>query len=155
MLLLAAPLLVSGEDAPALVADFELPALDGENYSLSQFRGQWVVVNYWATWCGPCRKEIPELSELHSTRDDVVVLGIAYEDTGPEVFEMFLEEYAPSYPILLPDVYAMPEGLEVPRVLPTTFIVNPEGEKAKTFMGPVTLESLSKAIENAADPAGA
>lgn len=124
--------------------DFSLPALDGDNYSLSQFQGQWVVVNYWATWCAPCRREIPELSQLHAERDDVTVLGIAYEDTDPADFETFLSEFNPSYPILLPDVYDLPAGLEIPRVLPTTFIVNPAGQKVRTYLGPVTREELEK-----------
>jgi thiol-disulfide isomerase/thioredoxin len=133
--------------------DFSLPGLDGKSYSLSQFRDSWVVVNYWATWCAPCRKEIPELSELHTERKDVVVLGIAYEDMEPGDFNVFLEEYAPSYPILLPDVYDMPEALAIPRVLPTTFIVNPAGEKVRTFMGPITRDELEKAIVSAAGEA--
>ncbi len=135
---------LSAEEQPVQMMDFTLPALDGNSYSLSQFRGRWVVVNYWATWCAPCRKEIPELSALHSERDDVVVLGIAYEDTEPADFEMFLSEYAPSYPILLPDVYDLPEALDIPRVLPTTFIVNPAGQKVRTYMGPITREELEK-----------
>ena len=132
------------EEETAQVPDFSLPALDGNSYSLSQFRGQWVVVNYWATWCAPCRKEIPELSDLHAERKDVIVLDIAYEDTDPEDFEMFLDEYDPSYPILLPDVYDLPNALEVPRVLPTTFIVNPTGQKVRTYMGPITREELER-----------
>jgi len=135
--------------------DFSLPGLDGDSYSLSQFRNHWVVVNYWATWCAPCRKEIPELSELHSERSDVIVLGIAYEDLEPAGFDAFLKEYNPSYPILLPDVYDMPAALEIPRVLPTTFIVNPAGEKVRTFMGPITREELERAFVTATETAQA
>ena len=136
--------ILNAEEEAVLAMDFSLPALDGKTYSLSQFQGNWVVVNYWATWCAPCRKEIPELSDLHTERKDVIVLGIAYEDTDPADFNMFLSEYNPSYPILLPDVYDLPEALEVPRVLPTTFIVNPSGEKVRTYMGPITREELER-----------
>jgi len=91
--LLAAMMLLQ----PALAAvyetsepvDFSLPQLNGEPLALSEFRGQWVVLNYWATWCAPCRKEIPELSALHQQRQDVTVLGIAYEDVDAEMFEEF------------------------------------------------------------------
>ncbi len=138
---------LSAEEQPEQAMDFSLPALDGKNYSLSQFQGHWVVVNYWATWCAPCRKEIPELSALHAEREDVVVLGIAYEDTDPADFELFLSEYEPSYPILLPDVYELPEALEIPRVLPTTFIVNPAGQKVRTYMGPITRAELERNFE--------
>ncbi|MDX2416212.1 MAG: TlpA disulfide reductase family protein, partial [Xanthomonadales bacterium] len=77
--------------------DFTLQQLHGEAVSLSEFRSKWVVLNYWATWCAPCRKEIPDLSSLHEARDDIVVLGLAFEDTEPENFDEFLEEYQPSY----------------------------------------------------------
>ena len=89
--------------------DFTLQQLHGEAVSLSEFRSKWVVLNYWATWCAPCRKEIPDLSSLNEARDDIVVLGLAFEDTEPENFDEFLEEYQPSYRILLIDVYAPPE----------------------------------------------
>lgn len=147
MVLICFSQLLTADDEPVQALDFTLPGLDGEAYSLSGFKDHWVVVNYWATWCGPCRKEIPELSELHTEREDVIVLGIAYEDRDPADFEMFLDEFNPSYPILLPDVYDMPEALDIPRVLPTTFIVNPAGQKVRTFMGPITREELERAFE--------
>lgn len=125
--------------ATALAAtEFELPDLEGEIHRLSDYRGQWVVVNYWATWCAPCRKEIPDLSELHDRRDDVTVLGLAYEDTDVETWEKFLEEYSTAYPILQVDVYDPPEALGPPLALPTTFMVSPDGELAHTWVGPIT-----------------
>jgi len=107
-----------------------------------------VVLNYWATWCAPCRKEIPDLSALHEAREDVVVLGLAFEDTDIESFDEFLEEFDVSYPLLLVDVYAPPEPFGAPRVLPTTIIINPEGYPAKTFLGPVTRESIESFIDS-------
>ena len=150
--IMAACLAVSAgaAETPELQPDFTLPVLwADQEVSLSDFRGHWVVVNYWATWCDPCKKEVPELSELHTALDDVTVLGLAYEDSEDANFEAFIEEFKPSYPILLPDVYAMPEGLEAPRVLPITFIVNPEGIKIRTFFGPVTRKDLEETIDAA------
>lgn len=126
--------------------DFTLPGLHGEQIALSDYLGQWVVVNYWATWCAPCRKEIPDLSAMHDARDDVTVLGLAFEDTELSVFEEFLQDYAASYPIAIADVYDPPAALGAPRALPTTFIVDPQGELAKTIIGPVTREQLEQAI---------
>lgn len=127
--------------------NFSLMNLDGKTVQLSDYRGQWVVVNYWATWCAPCIKEIPELAELHSERDDITVLGLDYEDIERERLDEFLSKLEVTYPILLLDVYAMPEGLEVPRALPTTYIVNPEGMRVRTFIGPVTRTQVERAID--------
>lgn len=136
ILLLVLPVLLFAE------TDFQLPDLDGETHRLSDYRDQWVVVNYWATWCAPCRKEIPDLSQLHDRRDDITVLGLAFEETDIETWERFLEEYPASYPILQVDVYDPPEALGAPRALPTTFMVTPDGELAHTWVGPVTGEMI-------------
>ena len=127
--------------------NFTLKRLHGEDLSLSEFRGKWVVLNYWATWCAPCRKEIPDLSALNTAREDIVVLGLAFEDTDIESFDEFLKEFHPSYPLLLVDVYNPPEPFGAPRVLPTTIILNPEGYPIKTFLGPVTGEDIEKLID--------
>ncbi len=132
------------DDAPV---DFTLPRLHGEALSLAELRGRWVVLNYWATWCAPCRKEIPELSALNTAREDVIVLGLAFEDTDIESFDVFLEEFHISYPVLLVDVYAPPEPFGAPRVLPTSIILNPQGYPVKTFLGPVTRESIESFID--------
>ncbi|HLS05274.1 MAG TPA: TlpA disulfide reductase family protein [Wenzhouxiangella sp.] len=127
--------------------DFELPALDGEHVQLSDFRGQWVVVNFWATWCRPCREEIPELSALHTARDDLAVLGLAYENVDVDAFEKFLQDYPASYPILVVDMDSPPAGLGAPRVLPTTHLIDPNGELAETWLGPITAAMIEKRID--------
>lgn len=128
--------------------DFELEGLDGQPYRLTDYRGDWVVVNYWATWCAPCRKEIPDLSQLHDSRSDITVLGLAFEDTSIEDFVRFLEQFPASYPILLVDVYDPPEALGAPRALPTTYLVNADGEMVHTWIGPVTSVMITKWIES-------
>ena len=139
---------VWADDESQEPVDFTLQQLHGETVSLSDYRQKWVVLNYWATWCAPCRKEIPDLISLHEARDDVVVLGLAFEDTEMENFDEFLEEFHPSYPILLVDVYAPPEPFGAPRVLPTTIILNPEGYPVKTYLGPVTREDIETFIDS-------
>jgi thiol-disulfide isomerase/thioredoxin len=139
---------VWADDESQEPVDFTLQQLHGETVSLSDYRQKWVVLNYWATWCAPCRKEIPDLTSLHEARDDVVVLGLAFEDTEMENFDEFLEEFHPSYPILLVDVYAPPEPFGAPRVLPTTIILNPEGYPVKTYLGPVTREDIESFIDS-------
>ena len=104
-------------------------------------------MNYWATWCAPCRKEMPELSALHDERPDVTVLGLAYEDVEDNSFETFLASSPVSYPILKVDVYQPPEPFGAPRVLPTTIILDHGGRAVKTFLGPVTRESIEKFLD--------
>jgi thiol-disulfide isomerase/thioredoxin len=119
--------------------------------SLSDYRGEWVVVNYWATWCAPCRKEMPELSALHSERSDVTVLGLAYEDIEDSDFNSFLEASPVTYPILKVDVYQPPEPFGAPRVLPTTIILDRAGRAVKDFIGPVTREAIEQFLDGGAD----
>lgn len=126
--------------------EFALPVLGGGEAALADFRGQWVVINYWATWCAPCRKEIPELSALHLERDDITVLGLAFEDVDASAFARFLDEFHVSYPILLVDVYAPPEPFGAPKVLPTTIILDPRGHSVKAFLGPVTRHAIEDFI---------
>lgn len=131
--------------------DFSLQQLGGGEISLSDYRGEWVVVNYWATWCAPCRKEIPDLSKLHLERADVTVLGLAYEELDDSDFFEFLQDFDVSYPILKVDVYQPPEPFGAPRVLPTTIILDQEGRAVKAFLGPVTRESIEGFIDTQAD----
>jgi thiol-disulfide isomerase/thioredoxin len=127
--------------------DFTLQELGGGAVSLSDYRGQWVVVNYWATWCAPCRKEMPELSALHAERSDVTVLGLAYEDIEDSDFAGFLAGSPVSYPILKVDVYDPPEPFGAPRVLPTTIILDHTGRAVKDFIGPVTREAIEQFLD--------
>ena len=145
-LLGALALMLAAASATAEI-DFELATLEGDPVRLSDYRGQWVVVNYWATWCKPCRKEIPDLSDLHDRRDDLTVLGLAFEDTDPADFEAFLEDFPASYPILVVDVYEPPADLGAPRVLPTTYLVDAEGVVVETWLGPVTSEMIDSFIQ--------
>lgn len=126
---------------------FELERLEGGTLSIESLRGQWVVLNYWATWCAPCRKEIPDLSALHERADHITVVGLAYEETEPEAFREFLAELKPSYPNLLVDVFDPPQPFGPPRALPTTIVLDPDGVPVKTFVGPVTGEQLEAFVD--------
>jgi len=135
--------------------DFVLPELGGGDVAVSDYRGQWVVLNYWATWCAPCRKEIPELTRLHTEREDITVLGLAFEDTDDSNFEAFLAEFDVSYPILRVDVYQPPEPFGAPKVLPTTILLDPSGRSVKAFLGPVTGAAIEQFIDAQAGLAAA
>jgi thiol-disulfide isomerase/thioredoxin len=128
--------------------DFALQQLGGGEVLLSDYRGQWVVLNYWATWCAPCRKEIPDLSELHEERSDLTVLGLAFEELDDSEFFEFLEDFDISYPILKVDVYQPPEPFGAPRALPTTIILDRQGRAVKAFLGPVTRQDIENYIDS-------
>jgi thiol-disulfide isomerase/thioredoxin len=131
----------------------EVATIDGKPWRLADHRGRWVVVNYWATWCGPCLKEMPELSALDAMREDVEVIGLAYEDTTPADLQAFLVKHPVVYPVAVVDVYDPPRAFDAPRGLPTTWLIAPDGRVARHFLGPVTAADLQAAIAKGAPAA--
>ncbi|MGV8961204.1 MAG: TlpA family protein disulfide reductase [Stenotrophomonas sp.] len=132
----------------------QLATVDGGKYELSAHRGKWVVVNFWATWCAPCLKEMPELSALHAMRDNVEVIGLAYEDIEPAEMREFLEKHPVAYPIAIVDTYNPPADFATPRGLPMTYLVGPDGKVAKQFLGPVNAQEIEQAIAAAGGKTG-
>ena len=130
-------------EQPRLLA----PTGDGGLFDLAAHRGRWVVVNFWATWCAPCLKEMPELSALHVMREQVEVVGLAYEDIGLEEMRAFLAEHPVAYPIVIVDPMDPPRDFATPRGLPITYLIAPDGKLARQFLGPVTAHELENAIE--------
>lgn len=126
--------------------------LDGKPFDLAAHRGHWVVVNFWATWCGPCLKEMPELSALDAMREQVDVVGLAYEDTTPEEMRAFLQKHPVVYPIAIIGTYTPPKDFETPRGLPTTWLIAPDGTVAHHFLGPVTAKDVDAAIAAGGTP---
>jgi len=125
------------------------PDSNGKVQSLDQWRGEILVVNFWATWCPPCREEMPELSKLHEHYQGkgVVVLGIAAEDVAK--ISEFIKETQVSYPLLAGDMEAMNLGNALGNnkgVLPYTVILDRNGNVAKTFFGQVNHGMLEEAL---------
>ena len=147
----------AAERAPADVAQpgLQVTTLDGDAYDLADHRGKWVVVNYWATWCGPCLEEMPELSALDAMREHVEVIGLAYEEIEPEALKAFLARHPVVYPVAIIDVYDPPADFATPRGLPTTWLISPEGRVARHFLGPVTAADIDAVIAAAGGPAPA
>jgi peroxiredoxin len=128
--------------------DFTLNDVNGKPRSLSEFRGKWVIVNYWATWCPPCLDEIPELVEFHEKHKDkdAVVLGISFEDVEPEYLHDFVDTHFMTYPVLSMDpVPVTPLGPVLG--LPTTYIISPQGERVARQEGPVTGEAIETFLQ--------
>ena len=133
--------------APVRTVDFQLPDVNGVMHRLSDYRGKWVVVNYWATWCPPCLEEMPELERFHQGHKDkdAVVLGVNLEATDAATLRYFLKWHLVSYPILrkAPGLYT-----ELGRVpgMPTSFLVAPDGRLVARRVGSVTAAELEAFI---------
>ena len=129
-----------------LAVDFSFTDLEGKSSKLSDYKGKWVLVNFWATWCPPCRKEIPDLSDFHLESDDAVVIGVNYEPgITDEKLKKFIALYLVSYPItkVNDDIIKV---LGEPRGLPTSILIDPQGNIAKKLTGMLTQRRLNKII---------
>lgn len=125
----------------------KINTLDGKPYDLAQQRGKYVIVNYWATWCVPCIKEMPDISRFVAAhKDQVGAIGLAYEDTDKADIQAFLAKHPVSYPIAQVTLDQPPKDFDEPRGLPTTWLIGPDGKVARRFVGPVTEASLGEAI---------
>lgn len=137
---------------PTLVVE----TLDHGRFDLAEQRGHWVVVNFWATWCAPCLKEIPDLNALDARRDDLQVIGLAYEEITAEAMRAFyVDKVKPYYPVAILDVYRPPADFETPRGLPFTVLIAPDGAVVHQFLGPVTgieIEAKISTVSAASTP---
>jgi len=119
--------------------EFSAPGLDGNNIDLSSYRGHPVIVDFWATWCGPCRKQIPELVALYKKYNKsrgLVIIGVScdlIQGDGVKAVAPFVEEFRINYPIALADERLVDSmGVEA---IPTTLFVGPDGKLVSRIVG--------------------
>ena len=126
------PSTTGGNPAPA----FTLQDLNGNNVSLSDFQGKVVILDFWATWCPPCVKEIPHFIELYEQYKDkgFVMVGISLDQAGISVVKSFAQKYQINYPILMTDgrVDKAYGGIQS---IPTTFVIDSAGSISKKYVG--------------------
>jgi peroxiredoxin len=126
---------------------FTLKDMDGADVQLASFKGKVVVLNFWATWCGPCKAEIPDLVSLQEQyRDDLVVLGISVDDT-PEKMRPYAEEFKINYPLLVGNGRDDVQNAYGPLWgIPVSVIIDREGRIAKKHSGIASREQFEREI---------
>lgn len=130
----------------AHAVDFALPDLEGKTHHLSDYRGKWVVLNYWATWCPPCLEETPQLVQFHDHNSNVVMLGINYEDVDEGRLKRFIDDNLIEYPILRLSTDEPPPVGELRGRLPATVVIDPAGKVRQVHIGKITRTQIENYI---------
>lgn len=137
---------VTATPEPYYPPDFSVGSLDGTTYTLSELQGQWVIVNFWATWCIPCVTEMPVLEQIANDHADrLLLLGVNMLEGEAEV-RQFVDEIGVTFPILInpPDPMLIQYSVVG---LPQTLVIAPDGELVWRSFGPVELDTFGAELE--------
>lgn len=128
--------------------EFKLQNLSGDFVSCDEFKGKWVVLNIWATWCPPCTREIPDFIDLQEKlrKKNVQFVGISVDDGGIDVVKSFVQRNNINYPILLTDMDTIRTLFGSIDAIPTTFIISPDWYLINKHTGLLTYEALKNEI---------
>jgi peroxiredoxin len=138
-----------GLEKSNLSPDFELTTLDGKKVKLSDYRGKKVILNFWATWCPPCRAEMPDMEKFYSSYKDkdVVILGVnlANAERDQTTVKNFIKSYGITYPIPLDKENLAAEMYQV-SAIPTSYIIDPQGIIIEKVVGPMDFETMKSLL---------
>lgn len=120
----------------------------GESIKLSSFRGKWVIINYWASWCAPCYQEVPELNALATKRSkDVVLLGVNYDKVDKETIDKLSKKLGIKFQVLLSDPAPFLGINHIPKI-PTSIVIDPKGKVHTQLIGIQTTRSIEHALKS-------
>jgi len=136
-----------GQSAP----DFELKTQDGKSIKLSDYRGQKVLLNFWASWCPPCKKEIPDLNEFYSEHkmEKITILSVnmTYSEKNKQTIQAFQDMYKIRYPVVL-DQTGTIAGLYKIITIPTSYFIDSNGIIQKRIIGPLQKETIKNLMDS-------
>lgn len=140
-----------GNQSTHILFNASFPDPNGQEQSLKPFEGKTVILNFWATWCEPCREEMPELSALHEElkSKNAVVLGLAIDDV--DAIKEFTKEMQVSYPLFAGEMGGMEIATQLGNnkgVLPYTVIIKPDGIIHKVFFGRINKKMLEDSLHS-------
>ncbi|HEY4601655.1 MAG TPA: TlpA disulfide reductase family protein [Cerasibacillus sp.] len=129
-----------GEKAP----DFELSNLDDDKIRLSDLKGKKIILNFWASWCPPCKKEMPEMQAFYEEHhEDIVILAVNTAEKNPDNAKKFVEENGFTFPILVDDESKIGGDMYKALALPTTYFIGTDGKiQLERKIGPMTFDDM-------------
>ncbi len=135
-------------DAPP---NFTLSTLDGKSINLSDLKGKKVVLNFWATWCSPCKAEMPHMQNYYEENQDeqnveILAVNLTKQDRGLKALQEFVEEYELTFPVLLDETGQVGEEYKV-LAIPTTYFISTNGIIYEKRIGPMNEEMLEAIVE--------
>src|SRR5690625_1047617 len=132
-----------GNQAP----DFELPTLDGDSVHLSDYLGKPVMLNFWASWCAPCRAEIPDMQKFYEDKDvEVVAVNLTTSEHSKDDVPEFVDEFGMTFPVLLDEQGAASTIYQI-QPIPTTFLIDSEGYIHNIAYGPLNYDLMVQEFE--------
>lgn len=125
----------------------DIDILNGKNTNIDELKGQWIVINYWADWCAPCIKEIPELNDFANENEDIKVFAFNFDYLEKDDLKPLVNKFNIQFPSLIShpkDIWL----IETPPAIPATYFIDPNGNVKVSLIKPQTKESLTNILSD-------